>query len=198
MDLMQFYLMRHRSLHNTAGTIYVDFTTISDEHMRAIPHPALNSIAWLLWHIGRVEDVAINRMVTDGVQVLNNDDWPARMNIDRFDVGTGMSEEQVAELSAIANLDAIKLYWDAVGARTRTVIEQLQPDVLDELVGDEHLARVFVNEGVLGPNALWVHESGIYRGLTRGLYLGHWALGHSYMHYGEMNTIRSLLGIRTL
>ena len=39
--------------------------------MRVRPHPQLNSIAWNLWHLTRVEDTAVNCFVADLPQVLD-------------------------------------------------------------------------------------------------------------------------------
>jgi len=35
----------------------------------------VNPIAWLLWHAARVEDVGVNRFITDGRQVLDTGAW---------------------------------------------------------------------------------------------------------------------------
>ena len=34
--------------------------TLSAEHMRTRPQPMVNSVAWLIWHMARVEDAGIN------------------------------------------------------------------------------------------------------------------------------------------
>src|SRR5512145_2911341 len=39
------------------------FGGLSDEQMRVRPREDLNSLAWLLWHIARVEDSMVNRVL---------------------------------------------------------------------------------------------------------------------------------------
>lgn len=38
--------------------------------MRLRPGPHLNSLVWLVWHMGRTEDVAVNLVVAGRDQVL--------------------------------------------------------------------------------------------------------------------------------
>ncbi len=53
-----------------------------DELWRARPH-GLNSLACLVWHIARVEDGGLNRLVFDRPQVLDDETqrWPDRIGI---------------------------------------------------------------------------------------------------------------------
>ena len=52
----------HQSLPSRALTF---FDTLSDEQMRHRPQPMVNSLAWLIWHMARVEDAGINRLVAN-------------------------------------------------------------------------------------------------------------------------------------
>ncbi|MBE3039501.1 MAG: DinB family protein [Chloroflexi bacterium] len=38
---------------------------LNDEQVKTVPRPGLNSIAWLLWHITRIEDMTINFLVLE-------------------------------------------------------------------------------------------------------------------------------------
>ena len=57
------------------------FDTLSDEQMRARPQPMVNSLAWLIWHMARVEDAGINRLVANRSQVLDEGNWCEQMEI---------------------------------------------------------------------------------------------------------------------
>ena len=41
----------------------------SDEQMRVRPREDLNSIAWILWHVARAEDIFVNPVLADRSQV---------------------------------------------------------------------------------------------------------------------------------
>src|SRR3972149_4152820 len=108
--------------------------------MRARPH-GLNSLAWLVWHMARSEDVGINVVIAGRRQVFDEGDWAARLNVTRRDVGTGMSADEVAELSEQIRIPELRLYRAAVGRRTREVVAALPPAAWGGLVEAAAAAR---------------------------------------------------------
>src|SRR6266704_5194407 len=120
MDAISFFLLRYGDLHR----LLIDdlLKGLSDAQVRGRPTPGVNTIAWLLWHMARIEDVGVNRFLVDGTQVLD-EGWGARLGVARRDVGTGMSDGEVDELSARIDLPALRGYWEAVTARTLGVVE---------------------------------------------------------------------------
>src|SRR6185369_10577237 len=119
MDAVSFFLVQHGSLHaaQVAGSrTYADsvFAGLTDGQMRTRAGKRLNSLVWLLWHMARVEDVVVNLVVADGRQVLD-DDWARRLNVPYRHIGTGMTGHQAIELTAAADVAALRAYRDAVG-----------------------------------------------------------------------------------
>jgi len=74
--------------------------------------------------MARVEDVAVNLVLTAGRQVLD-DGWLARLDVPRTDVGTGMTEDEVVEFTVRADVDAVRAYPGAVALQTREVVASL-------------------------------------------------------------------------
>jgi len=73
MDAREFFLERHRNLHTAVfGQI---LERVPQEQFRVRPHPELNSLAWVLWHVARCEDVSVNRVVADRPQVVHEGGW---------------------------------------------------------------------------------------------------------------------------
>ena len=97
MDAVDFFLLRYETLHRTLLDDLLQGLT--DSQVRGRPHPGVNTIAWLIWHSARIEDVGVNRFVVDGVQVIDGG-WRGRLGVDRRDVGTGMTDAEVDALSA--------------------------------------------------------------------------------------------------
>jgi hypothetical protein len=200
MDLARFFFGCHASVH--ASDVYDGVTAgvdrwlgdLSESQMRVRPAKAMNSIVWLLWHMARTEDVAVNLVVAGEAQVFD-DGWAARMNISRRDMGTGMSDEEVGELTARADVTAVRAYRSAVGMRTRAVVRTLRADRWDEILGLDDTTRAAV-VGAFGPNDIWIDGVGHrpWQGHTRGDQLGGTALRHNAGHIGEAITIRSLAG----
>src|SRR5262245_28273668 len=121
---------------------------LSEEQMRLRPH-GLNSIAWLVWHMARYEDI-LNLLLVGRPQVLDEEHWLPRLNLSVRDVGTGMGDDEVSDLSARLDLAALRDYYTAVGRRTMEVVRSLRPEALDELPDRERLRA----EGVFRENAV--------------------------------------------
>src|SRR5437016_14479430 len=69
------------------------------------------------------------------------------MKLVRRDVGTGMDDSEVDELSLTIDLKALRGYWDAVTRRTLAVVETLRGQDLEALVPMERVRRVAFEEG---------------------------------------------------
>lgn len=199
MDTVSFFLVQHGDLHSSevaAGASYADRVVggLTDDQMRARPGKGLNSLVWLLWHMARTEDVAVNLVVSEGRQVLD-DDWARRMNVPWRIIGTGMTDGEVAELTERADVDAVRAYRTAVGRRTRDVVRALRPEVWDEIVGFADTARAAA-VSAFAPRTAWVDGVGYkpWQGHSRAARLGGSALRHNAMHLGEAVTVRGLAG----
>jgi len=97
MDATDFMLVRYAQIHQVLTDPAIK--RLSEAQLRGRPHAGVNTVAWLVWHMARVEDVGVNRFVVDRSQVLD-DGWLAKLGVGRRDVGTGMSDAEVDELSA--------------------------------------------------------------------------------------------------
>ncbi len=192
MDALQMFLLRHQALHASLATRL--FSDLTDEQVRQRPNEQLNSIAWIVWHAARAEDFAVNRVVTDGKQVLDQTEWPTRLNIARRDIATGMNDDEVAEFSANVNIAALQAYCEAVGQRTREVVQHFQPADLDAEVDAEHVQQAFAEKGAVTEAGAWV--SRVFEKRIKGDVLAQIALTHTATHFGEALTTRALLGHR--
>ncbi len=102
-----------------------------EEDVRLVPVERQNSVAWLLWHITRCEDVATNVVLSKRGQVLD-DAWKAKLSVSRHDIGTGMTPAEVSDFSQRVDLDALLCYRLAVAERSREVIDQLDDSWLEQ------------------------------------------------------------------
>src|SRR5712692_11542712 len=74
------------------------FGGLTDEQMRVRPREDLNSVAWLMWHIARAEDIFVNAVLGARPQLFDDDGWAKRLAITRRDFGIGMTSAEVTEL----------------------------------------------------------------------------------------------------
>jgi hypothetical protein len=98
------------------------------------PSPGSNPVAWLVWHLARVQDHHVAELLgTD--QVWISGDWARRFGLDPdpSNTGYGHSPEQVAAVRP-ETPDVLLEYLDAVDRRTRTMLNGLTPADLNRVV----------------------------------------------------------------
>jgi|SRR5262245_29187831 len=196
MDLVEFFLREHAAVHamdvsGRASAAQRVFAGLGDEQMRARPGTRLNSLVWLLWHMARTEDVAVNLVVAGHDQVLD-EEWMRRMNLPWRIIGTGMTDGEVTELTSRADVEAVRAYRSAVGVRTREIVRGLPAQAWEDIVSDADIRRA----ASAGAFRDW-REGAPYPwlGWSRGDQLGSSALRHNAAHIGEAVTIRGLAGV---
>lgn len=100
------------------------------------PDPSANSIAWLVWHLTRVEDDHMSE-IADRPQAWAVDGWAGRfgMEPDPHDVGFGHTPEQVRTIRPDGP-ELLLEYHDAVTARTLEYVPTITPAELDRIIDE--------------------------------------------------------------
>ena len=191
MNLTELFLQRYNALYDFwLGGVW---EMVPDNLMRQRPHPQVNSIAWILWHLTRVEDAGLNRFVVDGSQVLDDGSWMEKMNLPIRHNGGDMNFAEVDDLSQRINLQALQEYSKAVQLRTREIVSQLTYDSLDAVMEEGYLRVILFDEGLASPRSAGLLDN--YLGWTKGKCLMNFGMTHPYQHVGEIGVIASLLGV---
>ncbi|HSF06957.1 MAG TPA: DinB family protein [Methylomirabilota bacterium] len=196
MDARDLFLSQHAMVHSAAvggnkmSAAERTFTGLSDAQMRVRPREDLNSLAWLLWHIARAEDVIVNPVLAGQSQVLE-DAWLKRLGTSRRDIGTGMTSAEVTELTRQIDLGALQEYRDAVGRRTREIVGGFKSQDWEGQVAAENVQRVAA-DGAFGARTEMLVK--VFSGRPRALVLSGVALFHSSGHMGEAATVRTAGG----
>lgn len=162
---------------------------LTEAQLRLRPH-GLNSIALLLWHVARTEDVAANLVVAGRLQVLDSGGWAERLRVTRRDLGEGLTPQEVGEISEALDVPAVRAYRHAVALQTRALVQALPPEEWDRVVERSTIERAFA-EGAFRSDAAWPHTFWGGRPVARLL---SWpCLGHSLMHLGQAMWVRRLI-----
>ena len=107
---------------------------LPDDALIARPGPKANSIAWLVWHLTRVQDHHMSDiMKTD--QLWVGGDWAERVGLgaDPNNTGYGHDEHDVASIRPVDS-SVLEAYLDAVQARTVAMLERVTPGDLERVV----------------------------------------------------------------
>ena len=199
MDTRQLFLDQHAAVHSAAvggnkmSQAERAFAGLSDEQRRVRPREDLNSLAWLLWHIGRAEDVVVNQVLAGRPQVLDAG-WMRRLGVDRRDFGIGMTSAEVTELTGRVDLAALREYRDAVGHRTREIVGSFTAEDWDGRVASERVDQAAA-EGGFGSRTDGLRKA--FPGRPCAAVLTGIALFHPVGHMGEAATIRAAGGFGT-
>jgi uncharacterized damage-inducible protein DinB len=108
---------------------------LSEEQLAFRPDAGANSIAWLVWHLARVQDNHVAEAAGEP-EIWLEDGWADRfgLSLDPADTGYGHSVEDVAKVRASAEL--LTGYADAVGERTSRYVASLDDEALDRVVDE--------------------------------------------------------------
>ena len=140
---------------------------LTPAEIRWQPTMHTNHIAWLVWHMARVEDSWISRLLGGTTQVWTAEEWADRFQMDPENTGSGHASEDIRAMPEIPLRD-LMAYFDAVRLVTREYLDQAT---------DNDLSRVY-------------H----YPGGDRS---GTWILGHILVeesqHTGQVAMIRGMM-----
>jgi hypothetical protein len=196
-EWLRLFLSQHAQVHagemSGAGDWSFEDEVLEglDEYsIRKIPEGAEHSIAWILFHLARIEDVTMNMLVAGSEQLIKRQGWLVKMSAPIDDTANAMNMEKVALLSGAIEVPALRAYRLAVGQCTRQIVSQLTPGELNIKVNPARLEKV-KSEGAVVTEAPEVLE---YWGkkTIAGLLLMP-ATRHCILHLNEALRIRYCL-----
>ncbi len=152
---IQTFLALHSQLHSHpvsphAPWSYQDFLLdgLGDAQIRKIPEGHEYSIAWILWHLTRVEDLTMNLLVAGKDQVFEIEGWQARIGSPIKHTGNGTGLEVAKAISSAAAIDALCAYRVSVGIATQEIVQALTLEDFKRKVSSENIQRILDEGGV--------------------------------------------------
>jgi len=178
-------------IHQSAGDL-------TPTELVAQPLPGVNPIAFLLWHMARSQDWAVNTAILDRPEVIMRMPWmDSALAVPG--IGTGFELDEAARIAAPFNLRDLLDYIDAVHGDTliwlHTVDEAMLDDIPDVAAHDARHAAYqtpgFRAEMDSGPE----HDDAMGRsgGLPVWIFLTSVSITHLHRHLGELDLIKDFL-----
>jgi len=190
MDVCDFFLEQYDTVHSIVNDLFLK--GLSDDQMRHQPKEGLNSMAWYVWHTARWQDFA-NTLIAPNRRQLLDQRWLARMNMQRCDVGTGMSREECTAFNESISVVGVREYWEAVGAAVREVARSVPVSDLTEPVSTAALDRMLDDGTIANERARWLPS--FLKGKNKGWFLS-MAIWHTAEHLlGGVVCVRRVSGI---
>ena len=152
---IELFLAQHAMVHSArvarAGLWSFEDELLQDmtpSEIRQIPPNGEHSIAWIILHLARIEDITMNMLVAGKEQLFTRDGWAKKLKITVLHSANKMDAASVAKLSAEIDIKALRSYRMAVAKRTRQIVKTLKAEDLKQKVD---LARI---KNVLGAGAV--------------------------------------------
>jgi hypothetical protein len=163
---------------------------LHDEGFREIPSRHEHSIAWLLWHIARIEDVTMSMLVAGKAQLFKEGDWREKLGINFLHTGNAMSADEIHTLSQTIDLPGIRDYRVEVGRRTIDTISRIELEDLVKSVDPERIQAV-AKSGAVVESAYGILDYWSKRTIAGLLLMP--ATRHNLIHLNEAERIKTAL-----
>ncbi len=115
------------------GEVHEAVDGLSEDQLAWRVTPDANSIAWLVWHLTRVQDDHVSE-VADVPQTWVADGWAGRFALPFAEDATGYGHDSDDVGGVRASADLLAGYFDAVYARTLAYVATLTDPDLDRVV----------------------------------------------------------------
>ena len=134
------------------------------------PDGAANSIAWLVWHLTRIQNDHVAE-IADRIQVWQDGSWAEQIGFtgDLNDTGYGHTSAQVAAIRP-ATAEPLLAYHDAVANRSIEYAATITPDELDRIIDRSYDPPVTVGVRLVSVLSDCMQHTG-QAGYVRGLYV---------------------------
>jgi DinB family protein len=177
--------------HHTAGDLTVDELT-------ARPLPGVNPIGFILWHMARSQDWAVNTAIRGRPELIKLEPW-SWSPLAHPGIGTGFDEAEAHEVAREVELRPLLAYADAVHRDTVAWLESISEadlDAIPDVAAHDALYAEYQTPGFRaemdgGPE----HDDAVADkgGLPAWIFLTSVALTHLHRHLGEVDLIKDLL-----
>lgn len=196
-DLAVEIFMRQHAMVHAARMSGMGLYSFEDEALQGLPEAAYrtlpagveHTVAWVVWHITRCEDITMNLLVEGCPQVLE-DGWAAKIGAPALDTGNTMDAAAAQAFSAPLSVSALLDYRTAVGRRTREIVARLQGADFGRKMDPQRL-RLVAEKGAVLPGAAWLID--YWGGRTVAGLLLMPATRHHISHLNEILRLRKKL-----
>lgn len=155
---LQIHAKLHPSVVSDTDRNEVDnlLCDLKQNEYAVMPASKDETIAWVLWHIARIEDLTMNILVAREEQVFNQD-WRERLNSRITDTGNALTDDEIMELSRTINTEQLICYRNAVAHKTRDIIRSLSAADLKRRVRQGDIDKILSVGGVTQQeNSIWL------------------------------------------
>lgn len=178
-------------LHHSAGDL-------TPAELTAQPLPGVNPIGFILWHMARSQDWAVNTAIRGVPELIRQEPWAATV-LAYPGMGTGFSASEADLVARQVDLHSLLAYADDVNRQATAWLDAIAEADLDAIPDvaahdsphPEYQTAGFRAEMDGGPE----HDDAVADkgGLPVWIFLTSVAVTHMHRHLGEVDLLRDLL-----
>jgi hypothetical protein len=191
------FVIQHAMVHSIKVS-HMDVWSFEDELWQGLAESTFrvispgdeHSIAWILFHIARIEDITMNLLIAGTRQLYLKDGWAKKLKSTIPHSANKMDDAGVAQLSAALDMQALREYRLAVGRRTREIVKKIRVDEFNQKVDPIRLQKVLA-EGAVIPEAMEVVNYWGSRTIAGLLLMP--ATRHNLLHLNEALRVKQKL-----
>jgi uncharacterized damage-inducible protein DinB len=159
-----------KSLGQSQGYLGRALNGLTQEEAAWSPAPESNSIAFILWHMTRVEDFFINRVIQRQVELYEAEGWREKLGTPAKDTGFEYTLEQL-QAWPVPKLEVLRGYADSVRKSTLALLNSIALERLSELARREPSPESIGDILCRNTTQIAMHTGQIayLRGIWRGL-----------------------------
>lgn len=156
------FLDLHASLHQSIvsngkkNEVDAFLKDLDSKEYAIMPTSKDETIAWVLWHIARIEDLTLGILVARENQIFK-EDWKLRMNAPITDTGNALSDDEILSFSKSINIEELLRYRNEVGKRTREIVTGLSQKEMTRPIAEKDIQRIQQEGGVTSQeDSVWL------------------------------------------
>ncbi|WP_455684954.1 DinB family protein [Thomasclavelia sp.] len=132
------------------------FNDLNKNEYAIMPTKKDETIAWVLWHITRIEDLTTNMLIAKENQIFDQT-WQRRLNVSITDTGNALDDDEIMYLSKNINIDELICYRNTVSKNTWEIVKNLTNDDMKRKIDLNDLNRI-LNVGGLttDEDSIWL------------------------------------------
>lgn len=152
-EAKKLFLTLHTQLHISSMTgspqneVDALLGDLAPQEYRIMPTAKDETIAWVLWHLARIEDLTIGILAAEGEQLFDTQ-WKDQLCAPITDTGNALNDDEIMELSRQLNVEKLVAYRTAVGKRTQDFVKSLSPGEMKRKVSPRGLEEIMKTGGL--------------------------------------------------
>jgi hypothetical protein len=125
MKIMNAVTLLDKQLANINAIFHSLADDLTDQEWITRPAPGQNRVAYLAWHLPRVQDSHIHTWVRGIPEVVHGDRWSQWGHLRRFGNGIGITLAEADEVALSVRRDDVLAYADAVYSESSAWLDSL-------------------------------------------------------------------------